>query len=198
MMFDAIVDAIETDRVTRYQITKDGSPMTYAETLNGWIHDEAFRDFFIELLSKSPFQAFRWETPALSTSSASLPFEFVLINTPSFINRSTDVKTYRNYFTNDDTDQGVVSFANLRGDATLIVPSPRTSDTAYGHLASFIRHAPSSQISAFWQIIGRTVQDRRSSTPIWLNTAGGGVAWLHVRLDTRPKYYHHAKYRDSK
>ncbi|MGI9175867.1 MAG: DUF6940 family protein [Rhodothermales bacterium] len=24
---------------------------------------------------------------------------------------------------------------------------------------------------------------------MWLSTAGGGVSWLHVRLDSRPKYY---------
>jgi len=36
---------------------------------------------------------------------------------------------------------------------------------------------------------------RLSSRPVWLSTAGGGVSWLHVRLDDRPKYYHHAAYR---
>ncbi len=37
-----------------------------------------------------------------------------------------------------------------------------------------------------------------SDRPIWLSTAGGGVAWLHVRLDSTPKYYGYAPYRDSK
>lgn len=31
--------------------------------------------------------------------------------------------------------------------------------------------------------------------PIWLNTAGGGVAWLHIRLDHRPKYYRYLPYK---
>jgi hypothetical protein len=31
--------------------------------------------------------------------------------------------------------------------------------------------------------------------PVWLSTAGAGVAWLHVRLDDRPKYYGHGPYR---
>ena len=30
--------------------------------------------------------------------------------------------------------------------------------------------------------------------PTWLSTEGSGVPWLHVRLDSRPKYYHHAAY----
>jgi hypothetical protein len=29
-----------------------------------------------------------------------------------------------------------------------------------------------------------------------LSTAGGGVDWLHMRLDDRPKYYRHLPWRD--
>jgi hypothetical protein len=38
---------------------------------------------------------------------------------------------------------------------------------------------------------------RVSTTPVWLSTAGAGVAWLHVRLDDRPKYYSHRPYTDG-
>ncbi len=38
---------------------------------------------------------------------------------------------------------------------------------------------------------------RVSRKPVWLNTAGGGVAWLHVRLDDRPKYYGYQNYKSS-
>ena len=30
---------------------------------------------------------------------------------------------------------------------------------------------------------------------LWLSTAGLGVYWLHLRLDTRPKYYSFQPYR---
>ena len=30
--------------------------------------------------------------------------------------------------------------------------------------------------------------------PLWLNTSGAAVAWLHVRLDSSPKYYRHREY----
>ena len=36
---------------------------------------------------------------------------------------------------------------------------------------------------------------RVGAAPVWLNTAGAGVPWLHARLDGGPKYYHHAPYR---
>ena len=32
--------------------------------------------------------------------------------------------------------------------------------------------------------------------PVWLSTAGGGVDWLHMRLDERPKYYRHLPWRN--
>ena len=35
----------------------------------------------------------------------------------------------------------------------------------------------------------------RGEAPTWVSTEGSGVAWLHARLDARPKYYHHAPYR---
>ena len=28
-----------------------------------------------------------------------------------------------------------------------------------------------------------------AAKPVWLSTSGMGVAWLHFRLDQRPKYY---------
>ena len=90
------------------------------------------------------------------------------------------------------------TFANLSGDATLIVPSPRTSEDAYGHFASFLRKAPVMQINTMWQKIGDVVLGTISDRPLWLSTAGGGVAWLHVRLDSSPKYYGYAPYRNAR
>ena len=42
--------------------------------------------------------------------------------------------------------------------------------------------------------MSQTVNDK----PTWLSTAGMGVAWLHVRLDQRPKYYAHRPYREDR
>lgn len=120
---------------------------------------------------------------------------FVLLNSPDFCSRKTDHSTYDSYFTADDTDYGVVSFANLSGDATLVVPSPRTDVEAYGHLAAFIRQGPKPQLDAFWRIVSSSVKSQISRSPLWLSTAGGGVAWLHGRLDSRPKYYGYSPYK---
>ena len=86
-------------------------------------------------------------------------------------------------------------FENLGKDAILVVPSPLGSEPAYSHLAAFIRYAPENQRHLLWRIVGQTVQNEISARPLWVSTAGGGVDWLHVRLDSRPKYYGYAPYK---
>ena len=140
-MFDAAIEHIESGQVTKYRVTLNGDSIPSARVVDLWHNDAEFRQYFSELLAQSPFSAYRWETPAFSDRLAANPFEFVLLNCPSFATRRTDSKTYADYFTIDDANDGIVTFANLSGDATLIVPSPRASSDIYGHLASFIRGA---------------------------------------------------------
>lgn len=196
-MFNVSADNPEDGRITRYCILQDGHPLTYATAIDLWQTDQPFRTYFTSLPADSPFAGFRWETPSLTIASANRPFEFVLVNTPGFASRRTDRKTFMEHFTENDEDDGVVSFANIGKDAELIVPSPRGPDGIYGHLAAFVRGAPKAQTDSLWRVLGHAVSSRLSPRPIWISTAGGGVAWLHVRIDSRPKYYAYAEYRTA-
>jgi len=194
-MYDAVIETIKLDQVMRYSLTSEARTLTYSDVLDLWETEAGFRSYFSRLLAESPFSAFRWEVPALKKSTAHQMFQFVLINYPTFATRPTDQKTYSTYFTDDDTNGGVVSFLSLGGDARLIVPSPRTDANVYGHLAAFVRCAPAQQLDAFWQVVSAVVKSQIGDAPLWLSTAGGGVAWLHVRLDSRPKYYGYSPYK---
>lgn len=77
----------------------------------------------------------------------------------------------------------------------LVVPCPQEASTDYGHLAAFTHNAPTAQQHCLWSKVGQAVAQKLSHQPLWVSTAGGGVAWLHVRLDMYPKYYHHNPYR---
>lgn len=182
-------------RALHMAVRREGRGMSFAEALDLWQGDAGFRAFTTELLAGCPFSAFRWETPALTRAVAGRPFEFVLLDTPEFARRRTDPEPFRAHFTGSGADAGVVSFTNLGGDATLVVPSPRGPDEAYGHLAAFLRQAPPAQRDALWSVTARAVAARLGERPLWLSTAGGGVAWLHVRLDDRPKYYGYGPFR---
>lgn len=164
----------------------------YSEVLCLWRDDAAFRSFFIALLADAPFSAFRWETPALTAASAQRPFEFVLLDSPGLA-ANPDPQAFAERFAAGET---VVSFANLGKDAILVVPCPDGPLSAYGHIAAFMRHAPEPQKHALWALVGKVMQEQLGEAPIWLSTAGAGVAWLHVRLDNRPKYYGFGPYKD--
>ena len=88
---------------------------------------------------------------------------------------------------------GAVTFGNLGGDAILVAPCPEEQGN-FAHLASFTASATAGRQDAVWRAVGEALASRMGPRPLWLSTAGHGVAWLHVRLDSSPKYYRHAEY----
>jgi hypothetical protein len=182
-------------RILRFTIDLDSSPVSFAEVLRRWQHDAEFRSLFLALLADAPFAAFRWETPAITTATADRPFEFVLLDSPGLA-REPDPNAFAEHF-HQAGNSSVIEFPNLGKDAIMIVPCPNGVPSAYGHLAAFVREAPSSQRDALWELIGAAMERRLGPRPVWLSTAGAGVSWLHVRLDDRPKYYGYAPYRET-
>ena len=192
-MFESQIDILNNGQVHKVFISKDKNQLRYDEVLNLWQTSEDFRSFFISILTESPFSAYRWETPPITTSTVNRLFEFVLLDSPGLA-RFPDKNAFASYF-DPANDKGIATFLNLGKDAFLVVPSPNGAESAYGHLATFTREAPKTQNHSLWQSVGEAVQKRLSDKPIWLSTAGGGVSWLHVRLDSYPKYYRYSPYK---
>jgi hypothetical protein len=163
----------------------EGTPLSWRQVLALWISDPEFCDFFSATLAAVPYRAFCWETAGLSTADMDTVAEVALIDNPS-LDVPAEQRDFQDYFR---TAEQVVVFANLGGDASLVVPCPRYRSANYSHLVAFLRTAPAIQQRALWAAVGAAVVERVSPVPLWLNTAGGGVDWLHVRLDSRPKYY---------
>jgi hypothetical protein len=193
-MWSTRTEQLSGGRLQKVAIDQGSSPLAFAEVLRLWQDDEAFRDFFITLLADAPFMAFRWETPTMTVALAQRPFEFVLLDSPGLGSRP-DQNAFAKHFRAAKAEESVVAFANLGRDALLVVPCPRGPVSAYGHLAAFIREAPQEQKHALWRLVGQVMQQQLGESPVWLSTAGAGVSWLHVRLDTTPKYYGYQPYR---
>lgn len=191
-MFTASVDTHKAGAVLRYRLHEGGDALPFNRFIALLADDADFRQFWIDTLKAAPFPVYRWETPALHAGNGGQSFECVLINSPGLATR-TDRMAFDQYFAG--ADEEVVVFSNLGGDATLVVPVPLAADTAYNHIGMFTQQAPVIQQHVLWQCVGEAMQQRVSAKPVWLSTAGGGVSWLHVRLDDRPKYYHHTPYR---
>ncbi|MEX2500300.1 MAG: hypothetical protein WD397_15640 [Wenzhouxiangellaceae bacterium] len=181
------------ENTCRYYAATGTRLLSWGEVLALWTDDSAFSDAFGSVLAETPWAAFRWETPPLLQNGLDGPFEFVIVNSPELAG-APDPSPFAAHFRRAGR-RTIVTFANLGGDAELVVPCPRTDDAVYTHLAQFVRNAPRRQQRALWHEVGLAMERRVGDIPVWLSTAGGGVAWLHVRLDDRPKYYAHAAYR---
>lgn len=186
-------EEVLSDTARRYRLHVAGQPLACSEVLALWQADETFLRFFRALLTAAPFAAYRWETPPLSTANRDRAFEFVLLDSPDLV-VPADRRPFAAQFAAAPAERDVIDFPNLGGDAQLIVPLPRGSEHCYAHLGAFVRAAPAAQQQALWARVGATLLRRLNARPTWLSTAGGGVAWVHVRLDSRPKYYGHAPY----
>lgn len=185
-------------RSVKYFLYRKEEQLLYIDFLNFLQRDKGFRSFFIELLSGIPFHAFQWETPPVTLSSIDQPFEFVVTDSPG-IDLPPDPGPFRHYLNELDQGETVAVFNNLGRDAQLIAPAPSPEDAGlnYSHIGVFTQNAPVGEQHALWQKTGRLTEELLSDRPLWLNTAGGGVAWLHIRLDSSPKYYRHRPYRDA-
>ena len=179
----------------RFTVKSDLMPITYNEVLNLWKLDADFREYYTNSLANSDFTAYRWETPPLSIASINQPFEYVLLDSPG-LDREADSSAFSEFIENCGA-ASVIEFQNLRKDARMIVPCDAEPSANYCHLGSFLRSAPHEQIHELWKLIGKVAQEETGQSPRWLSTAGAGVPWLHVRLDTTPKYYGYGKYRQS-
>ncbi len=177
-----------------------GAPLTWAAAIDA-LADGTLGPYLDALLVGSPHvgSAFFWETPPLTAATAATTaFEFVTV--PGSLDGTADPGPFSSHFAACPAGDGpVISFANLGGDATLVVPCAASGvpEATYAHFAAFTRGAPKAQRLALWRQLGGAIREllpTRGDAPTWVSTAGGGVAWLHVRLDSAPKYYTHRPY----
>lgn len=168
--------------------------LTRADVAAAWASDARFRAFWSVSLKTVPFAAYCWECPPMSERNLGEPFECVFVSSPSLARMGQDPGAFAEHF---DGSGDVAAFDNLGGDAWLVAPLPEGGRADFAHLAAFTATASAARQDALWRAVGAALEARVGPRPLWLSTAGHGVAWLHVRLDSRPKYYRHAAYREG-
>ena len=186
-------ELLENGRVTKYKIFEKGIQLTFLNVLEKWASSETFRAFYNNILSKSVYKGFFWETPPQTKSTINEPFEFVLVKSSRLPQIKADQRPFSEHF---NTKELMITFPNLGGDAQLVVPTPQAADIAYPHFAAFIRNAPEDQKHQLWIMVAKQYLILLNDAPRWLSTAGLGVYWLHLRIDTRPKYYNFLPYKN--
>ena len=188
-MWTATTEDIPKGR--RIQIFSGENAVSFKSYLELLEHDQDFGRWYTELLAGVSFDAFFWEHPPLCNANIDSATEFVLLDSPTLAGLSPNPAPFKTYF---DRENDIVSFHSLGGDAFLIAPTPAEPLTACVHLAAFVRDAAETQVERLWQETGRALRQSLGDQYLWLSTSGLGVAWLHIRLDSYPKYYQHQPY----
>lgn len=183
--------------VKRFQIGDPGR-MSFRKFFNLMSSHMDFQLFLSSLLRESVLSSFLFEMPPVRTSNLDSFVEFVLLPVPRMTG-APDRDVYKEYFVWPDArSRGVVSFPNLGRDALLVVPVPTNDSSDYEDLRSFLNNALVEQQCTVWSELGSQVLKHVGERPIWVSVAGGGIPWLHFRIDDRPKYYRYAPYRSTR
>jgi hypothetical protein len=180
----------------KLEIYEGSMQLSFREFFASMESESDFARWYSELLARCPFEAFFWELPPLTTESVEHGAEFVIIDSAALSGLRSDATPFQAHFS-AHPGSDVIQFRNLGGDALLIVPAPLAPSDSYPHLAAFLRGAPERQKISLWRVAARAVRENLGPVPRWLSTAGLGVSWLHLRLDTRPKYYNFAPYAEA-
>jgi hypothetical protein len=177
------------------RISAGDRPVTVQSVLNALQTELRVASWFGARLATLPWRAFYWECPALTTATLSDPFECVALEAPSLVGLRAERGAFRAHLDAAPLGSLVAVFPNLSGDAVLVAPTEAEDGRGYPHLAAFLRAAPQAQIAAFFSALVSHALRSCRERPAWVSTAGDGVAWLHGRVDQRPKYYRYAPYR---
>lgn len=183
------------DRGEQIRVSRGGAALPFGDALDALRDDEGFRAFLLTQLGAAPFPAFFWEMPPIAGGNLGRPFEYVTIAAPGLAAVTANPRAFAAPLRAGPAGETAVAFPNLSGDAILVAPRPLGPPAAYAHLAAFLRGAPEAQQHDLLALTAARARDALSDRPLWISTAGLGVFWLHVRLDSRPKYYSHAPYR---
>lgn len=178
----------------RTVIINNDSALSFDEAIASWRDDAMFRAFTCATLADVPYPAFFWEMPPVRRGATDAPYEFMVIRSDALARMRPDAEAFAAQF--PSAGSVVAAFSNLGGDAILVAPEQIAAADCYPHLGAFVRSAPKAQQQALFQTLGHAIDDflGRYDRRVWISTSGLGVAWLHVRLDTVPKYYQHQPY----
>ena len=184
----------KNENTVRFRLKKGDQNLSFEEVFELWRSNSEFIEFYISELMKLNYEAFYWEHPAIKKEFLGKKYECILQRSKPLEHLSSNESAFKEFI--HSTDQ-VVDFMNLGKNARLVVPTKRTDKEIYNHLGKFIRFAENKQIIEVFKRVGTTViEEIEKQKLVWLNTAGLGVIWLHIRLDTRPKYYKTKRYKE--
>jgi hypothetical protein len=174
------IDFVKKDNI--YYAAHIGKYMTWEAVIDSLINkSNTFTYKLIQFLLNVEYKAYFWECDKVNMKK---PFRFAIFNSKTLSERKQDDNAFKGSI---NCNKNVISFPSLTKNVDLVVPCKRSHSTEYTSLATFSRSAPIKQQVAFWKKVAQNIKNGD-----WVSTSGLGVSWLHVRITSRPKYYHDA------
>lgn len=130
-----------------------------------------------------------WETSRMHNGGSS---EFKQKTTPASTQLPMSTRADSSAFAQHVRGKkAAVAFQNLGNTATLVAPPHRPgSKNNFSHIATFYKHASPGEIKDLWRTVAKVVERKmKKGESVYVSTHGTGVPWLHVRIESTPKYY---------
>jgi len=180
-----------------FKITEGTAPVTWRRFIElTSSKDQKFTIAIQAAIKSTGFKYIFLNCPPLSKTTLDKEFEMAVLEASwELENIETDMDKFRDKFKGK---KWVASFYNLGLDAVLVSPFAREDQDKkiYSSLGPFIWHAPDEQQVAVWHNVGMGLGVFVKRRTVWLNTEGRGVHYLHLRLDSRPKYYRYNPFKN--
>lgn len=171
-----------------YITYKYGLKYTWQQKLDSWARGDYFK-YPQDLMDDD---GFFYRTSEL-TNSPNCMYDELYVKTDHFNQLRQDYNNFQEHI-DKSPNKYVISFLNSGKDAKLIIPMPyKNSDGSeknYVSLKHFCDNAPEDQQREFWKYAAIIIREYLIGKKVlYINTSGTGVPYLHLRLDTKPKYY---------
>lgn len=198
-----------SEKTDLYRIFKGEEPLTYnilAQDLESET-ENILKGLISDILKDSQFKAFFWEfAPVVPIEAKDTAVSFAITQSKQLEKIEQNSRPFKKHISKArELDVDVAVFKSLGGDAELIIPAPSANDEMlgyYSHIAGFVRNGKETEIFSLFRVLGNKLNERfidkekmRSAKPLWISTSGLGVYFLHLRLDSRPKYYVHKPFK---
>ncbi|MGI8933850.1 MAG: DUF6940 family protein [Phormidesmis sp.] len=164
-------------------VDQQRQPFTWQQIAQALVDDTDFCDLWNQTWADLPFD-FEWKPVPIHPYTAETHPFFAIAFPAQF--RPADPSDFQRYLKDLNPEDLTAKFTNFSGDAQLLIPAERGN---YGHIAAFCRTAMPEMWRSLWQQTGKMCLGAIAQrTPIWCNTHGHDVPWLHIRFDSRLKY----------
>lgn len=167
----------------------------WEDMFNGLTWEETFKRWNMGDIPKLPYEIkkpFIWKTSAITKDKKSFfrqefmedkRLKGVKQNYKSFSSKPLELGSKKHM------NKESISTINLSKDAVMVIPTIRKGKD-FTNLYFFMKNADEKQQKSLWKhVVKESNKLLKKFDRLWINSPNLAVHYLHIRIDTKPKYY---------